>query len=61
MYEIAIIALLILAYSIFAEKIETYPISGPIIFLFVGIITGPLVLIYYQEALKKRAISFSLN
>ncbi len=42
MFEIALIALLILVYSIFAEKIEKYPISGPIIFLVVGLVAGPL-------------------
>lgn len=58
MYEIAIIALLILAYSIFAEKIETYPISGPIIFLFVGIITGPLGLNLLSGGVEKAGYKF---
>ena len=44
MYHFAIAALLILLYSLFAEKIENTVISGPIIFLLVGLAIGPIVL-----------------
>jgi len=42
MIHLATMALLILAYGILAEKIEKAPISGPIIFLVIGIIIGPI-------------------
>jgi len=42
MLELALLALLILGYSIFAEKIEKAPVSGPIIFLVFGVLLGPI-------------------
>jgi len=42
MIQLAMLVLLILLYSIFAEKIEKAPISGPIIFLVFGLVFGPL-------------------
>lgn len=42
MIQLAVLVLLILLYSIFAEKIEKAPISGPIIFLVFGLVFGPL-------------------
>jgi NhaP-type Na+/H+ or K+/H+ antiporter len=52
MLELALIALLILVYSIFAEKIEKVSISGPMIFLVIGIALGPIGL---------KMISFSVG
>jgi len=52
MLELALLAMLILAYSIFAEKIEKAPISGPIIFLVCGVVLGPIGL---------KLISFSVG
>ncbi len=42
MIHLAIVTSLILLYGIFAKKIEQTPISGPIIFLVVGLIIGPM-------------------
>lgn len=40
--EIAILALFIFIYSIFSARIEKLPTSGPIIFVIIGILLGPL-------------------
>lgn len=42
MIQIALISILILLYAIFAKKIEKASISGPIIFLSVGVLLGPI-------------------
>lgn len=40
--EIAILALFTFIYSILSARIEKLPTSGPIIFVFIGVILGPL-------------------
>ena len=45
MYEnLAVMALLVFLYSIFAGRLERTPISGPIVFVVAGFILGPMAL-----------------
>ena len=46
--ELAILALFVFLYSIFAGRFERTIISGPMIFVFSGVIFGPLVLNWFQ-------------
>ena len=46
--ELAIFALLIFLYSIFAKRIEKSIISGPIAFVLMGIVMGPLLLGWFD-------------
>ena len=39
-----ILASFILVYSLVAVKVETLPLSGPIFFVFFGVVMGPAVL-----------------
>ncbi len=46
--ELAILALFVFLYSIFAGRFERTIISGPMIFVFSGVLFGPLVLNWFQ-------------
>jgi len=40
--ELAVLALIVFSYSVIAGGLERTPISGPMVFVFVGILAGPL-------------------
>jgi NhaP-type Na+/H+ or K+/H+ antiporter len=46
--ELTIIAMSILVYSIIAGKVDRLPISGPILFVLLGLLVGPLVMNFYD-------------
>ena len=46
--ELAILALFVFVYSIFSGRFEKTIVSGPMIFVFSGLLMGPLVLDWFQ-------------
>ncbi len=52
--ELAILAIYVFLYSIIAGRIERGFFSGPIIFVFSGVIFGPLVLGWFDEPITTR-------
>ena len=51
--EIAILALFTFVYSIFSKRIEKLPTSGPIIFVVIGILLGPLALGWFKADVEQ--------
>lgn len=51
--ELAILALFTFCYSIISERVEKLPTSGPIIFVFVGLLLGPLGLGWFKDDVSR--------
>jgi NhaP-type Na+/H+ or K+/H+ antiporter len=49
--ELAILAIFVFIYSIFAGRIERSNLSGPIIFVVVGFLLGPMVLGWFNDTI----------
>jgi NhaP-type Na+/H+ or K+/H+ antiporter len=54
--ELAVLALFIFAYSIIAGRIERAAASGPIVFVFAGLIMGPLGLGWFDGDLSRTSL-----
>ena len=42
--ELAILSLFVFVYSLVAGRLERTPLSGPIVFVLVGVLIGPMML-----------------